>query len=138
MHVRQANVSDVELLAELNHQLIRDEGHRNNMSVSELQSRMQSWLTGEYEAYLFSLAEATVGYTLFRRESEYVYLRQFFIVADYRRRGLGRAAFEWMREHRWRSGSRLRLEVLIDNERALDFWRAMGFRDYCLTLERDG
>ena len=39
-----AAVSDLDLLAEWNYQLIRDEGHRNPMSVTELRERMRGLL----------------------------------------------------------------------------------------------
>ena len=31
--------------------------------------------------------------------------------------------------------SRLRIEVLVENEAAKSFWKAIGFQDYCLTME---
>jgi predicted acetyltransferase len=120
----------------MNWRLIRDEGHRNRMSKEELEARMSQWLQGEYEATLFEEGERTVGYALFRREPEYVYLRQFYIRAEYRRQGLGRAAIDWLSQHAW-GGARVRLDVLIGNAAGISFWRAVGFRDYCLTLERD-
>jgi GNAT superfamily N-acetyltransferase len=134
---RRAKVADAAQLAEMNCQLIRDEGHRNRMNRAELEALMTQWLESEYEAILFEEGEHTVGYTLFRREPEYVYLRQFYVRPERRRCGLGRAAINWLCQHVW-NGARVRLEVLIGNAVALSFWRAVGFRDYCLTLEREG
>jgi predicted acetyltransferase len=134
MNYRTASARDTALLAALNHQLIQDEGHRNPMSVRELERRMEGWLGGEYEAVIFESKEDVVGYALYRRESEFVYIRQFFIVRHSRRRGLGRSAIEWLRANSWK-GQRLRVEVLVGNETGISFWRSCGFRDYCLTLE---
>ena len=136
MDYRRATPADASLLGSLNWQLIRDEGHRNAMSVSELESRMAAWLAGEYEAVLFEDAGRTIGYVLFRREPEFVYVRQFFVRAESRRQGLGREAIEWLVEHVWKE-QRLRLDVLTGNTTGIAFWRALGFRDYCLTMERD-
>jgi ribosomal protein S18 acetylase RimI-like enzyme len=136
MEYRRATVADASALAAMNWQLIRDEGHRNRMSQSELEVRMTEWLTGEYEAILFEEHEQTVGYALFRREPEYVYLRQFFVRPECRRRGLGRAAMAWLYQHAW-GGARVRVEVLVGNAVAISFWRSVGFQDYCLTLERE-
>jgi predicted acetyltransferase len=133
---RRAEVADAEELAEMNCHLIRDEGHRNRMNRAELEARMTQWLESEYEAFLFEEGEQTVGYALFRQETEYVYLRQFYIRPEHRRCGLGRAAIDWLWQHVWGRG-RVRLEVLIGNAVAISFWRAVGFRDYCLTLERE-
>ena len=131
-----ATDADATLLAQLNCQLIIDEQHRNAMTPSELEERMRGWLSrGEYEAVLFHVERQLAGYALFRREPEHVYLRQFFIAQVFRRRGVGRAAITWLRENAWQGTPRVRLEVLIQNERAIAFWRSVGFADYCLTME---
>ena len=57
MEHRPATGRDLDLLAQWNHQLVRDEGHRNQMAVPELRERMTAWLSGEYEAVIF-LVEA--------------------------------------------------------------------------------
>jgi len=118
----------------MNWQLIRDEGHRNPMTVADLTARMAGWLGGEYEVTLFEDGGPVVGYALYRREAEYTYLRQFYVLAEYRRRGVGRAALGWLRQHAW-GGGRVRVEVLVGNTSGIAFWRAVGFADYCLTLE---
>ena len=135
MEYRDASSADIELLARLNLQLIRDEGHRNPMTLAQLLVRMDNWLQGEYKAVLFEHDGATVGYALFRDDVEYVHLRQFFVTAQHRRKGLGRQAIEWLSAHHWKDAP-LRVEVLVGNEEAIAFWRAVGFTDYCLTLER--
>jgi GNAT superfamily N-acetyltransferase len=132
---RLAALSDAPALAEMNHRLIRDEGHRNRMTLPELRERMEGWLRGEYRAALIDHGGAPVGYALFRRESEFVYLRQFYVAPEYRRRGVGRAALAWLRETAWAGAPRVRIDVLVGNETGIAFWRAVGFRDYCLTME---
>jgi len=133
---RDASSADIELLARLNLQLIRDEGHRNPMTLARLKVRMDNWLQGEYQAVLFERSGETVGYALFRDDAEYIYLRQFFVTAQHRRKGLGRQAIEWLSTHYWQDAPRVRVEVLVGTEEAIAFWRAVGFVDYCLTLER--
>lgn len=134
MDYRRGTVADAPALAAMNWQLIRDEGHRNPMTVSELTARMTGWLEGEYEAILFEDCGQVIGYSLYRREIEYTYLRQFYVIPEYRRRGIGRAAVEWLRQHAW-DAVRVRVEVLVGNTSGIAFWRAVGFADYCLTLE---
>jgi GNAT superfamily N-acetyltransferase len=136
MEYRRATVDDAAALAAMNWQLIRDEGHRNPMTPAELAMRMSGWLAGEYEAFLFEDAGAPIGYALYRRDPDYIYLRQFFIRAEHRRQGVGRAAIAWLRQHAW-AGQRVRVEVLVGNTTGVAFWRAMGFADYCLTLEME-
>ncbi|WP_010581850.1 GNAT family N-acetyltransferase [Schlesneria paludicola] len=132
---RFAGVSDAAILAELNLQLIRDEGHRNPMSVDDLTVRMSIWLNGQYQAVLFKEFDQIVGYALYRHEPDFVYLRHLFVVADRRRQGIGRHALEWLRQSAWPTAKRIRVEVLFKNENALAFWRSVGFGEYCVTLE---
>jgi GNAT superfamily N-acetyltransferase len=135
MDFRLATATDAAALAVLNQQLIRDEGHRNRMTLAELEERMTGWLASEYRAALFVDGGRVVGYALFRFDSEFVYLRQFFVCPEERRRGVGRAAIAWLRDQVWRGAGRVRLEVLAGNRSGLAFWRAVGFREYCVTLE---
>jgi predicted acetyltransferase len=62
-------------------------------------------------------------------------LRLFFVSAQHRRQWLGRQAIEWLSTHRWQDAPHIHVEVLIGNEEAIAFWSAVGFADYCLTLE---
>jgi GNAT superfamily N-acetyltransferase len=132
---RNANVDDCALLAELNHQLIRDEGHRNKMTVSELEQRLRGWLQSEYTAILFEDSAKPLAYALYREQPGEIYLRQLFVVTDHRRQGIGRQAIEILRQQVWPKNKRLTVEVLVKNTAAVEFWRSMGYQDYCLTLE---
>ena len=135
MTFRPATQDDCPRLAELNHQLIRDEGHRNRMTVAELEQRMRGWLAGEYRAVLFEDAGEVVAYALFREQAEEIYLRQLFVVRDRRSRGIGRRAVEILRSQVWPKTKRLTVDVLVANKRGVAFWRRLGYTDYCLSLE---
>ena len=123
------------LLAELNHQLIRDEGHRNKMTVPELEQRMKGWLASEYAAVIFEEGKEVVAYALYREEPEELYLRQLFVVRNRRRQGIGRTAMEILRTQIWPKNKRLTVSVLVNNPAAVAFWRAVGYKDYSLSLE---
>jgi len=135
---RLATKRDCRLLAELNHQLIIDEGHRNQMTVPELEGRMRDWLAEAYEAVLFEVEGEVAAYALYRNQAGEIYLRHFFVVRHRRRQGIGRQAMELLRGHIWPKGQRLTVSVLTHNEAGLKFWSAMGYRDYCLTMEIPG
>ena len=135
MTFRPATTDDCSLLAELNHQLIRDEGHRNPMTVAELEQRMRGWLAGDYRAVLYEDGGEVVAYALFREQPEEIYLRQLFVVRHRRSQGIGRCAVETLRAHVWPKTKRLTVEVLVANKRAVAFWRQVGYIDYCLSLE---
>jgi len=132
---RLATKRDCRILAELNHQLIADELHRNQMSVAELEGRMKNWLDEAYEAALFEVGGEVVAYALYRVQTGEIYLRHFFVVRHRRRQGIGRQAMAFLRGHIWPKAERLTVSVLVHNQAGVNFWRAMGYRDYCLTLE---
>ena len=135
MNFRRAILNDCALLAELNHQLIHDEGHRNRMTVPELEQRMNGWLASEYAAMLFENDGEVVAYALYREQPEEIYLRQFFVVRNRRRKGIGKEAIKILRSKIWPKNKRLTVEVLVQNEAPVAFWRAAGYKDYSLTLE---
>jgi GNAT superfamily N-acetyltransferase len=132
---RFATEADCPQLAEWNHQLICDEGHRNPMNVGELEQRMRGWLAGEYRAVIFQNAAETVAYALYREQPQEIYLRQLFVLRSRRRAGFGRRAVELLRSKIWPAHKRLTVEVLVANHAAVSFWRDVGYHDYALTLE---
>jgi len=138
MKARIASLADCELLAGLNEQLIRDEGHRNTMTIAELLERMRDWLaTGEYQAVIFEADSVPLAYALYRTEKDSsIYLRQFFVQREQRRRGIGRAAIGLLLREILPAGCRVTVEVLSNNEAGRRFWSGIGFRDYSVTLER--
>ncbi|HEY5913795.1 MAG TPA: GNAT family N-acetyltransferase, partial [Verrucomicrobiae bacterium] len=112
---RPATLDDCTLLAELNHQLIRDEGHRNPMTVPQLEQRMQGFIEGEYRAIIFEEYGEVVAYALYREGADEIYLRQLFVVRHRRRKGIGRRAVETLRSQLWPKTKRLTVEVLVAN-----------------------
>lgn len=136
MHLRRATEADVPLLATMNSRLLEDESHELRLAAAEREKRMRGWLAGEYQAVLFLDDSAPVGYALFRPNEHGVYLRQFYVERGRRRQGIGRAALELLRQEIWPSGSQVTLEVLVGNQPALAFWRAVGFSDYALTMRK--
>ena len=135
LRFRPATLADAELLGRLNHQLIKDEGHRNPMNVDELTERMRGWLACEgYEALLGLDGDELVAYVLWRDLPDSVYLRQIYVQREYRRQGTARHLMLTLFA-RW-PDKRLTVDVLAGNARALAFWRRMGYQDYAVMLER--
>lgn len=135
MKYRKAILDDASLLAGLNHQLIQDEGHRNPMTLPELEGRMRGWLETDYEAVIFEDDAGVLVYALYRDSGPEIYLRQFFVVRSRRREGIGGAAIRILRDEIWPQDKRLLVEVLYHNTPAIEFWKAMGFDEYSLALE---
>jgi GNAT superfamily N-acetyltransferase len=136
MHYRFATAADSRCLAELNHQLIHDEGHRNPMNIDQLEHRMCGWLSsGEYRAVVFEQEGTPVAYALYREDPDDIYLRQFFVVRARRRHGIGRTAMQSLLSDIWPRTKRRTVSVLVHNTSGVAFWRAVGYQDYALTLE---
>ncbi len=105
------------------------------MTVPVLEQRTKSWLASEYAAMLFENDGEVVAYALYREQPEEIYLRQLFVVRNRRRKGIGREAVQILRSKIWPKNKRLTVEVLVQNEASVAFWRAVGYKDYSLTLE---
>jgi len=99
---RFATESDVPWLAKMNQQLIQDEGHRNKMTLAELEQRMSDFLKKEYDAVITGLGQTDIGYALYRQDSEWLYLRQIFVIEEMRRKGIGRRFIEWLKNNPWK------------------------------------
>ena len=62
LEYRLGKQEDVAWLAEMNQQLIRDEKHRNRMTLSELEKRMSDFLRNQYSAVIVSCNQVDIGY----------------------------------------------------------------------------
>lgn len=54
-----------------------------------------------------------------------------------RRKGVGRDVILWLKQNVWKDSKIIRVEVLVDNPEAISFWKAVGFKDYCITMEME-
>jgi len=135
MEYRIANLNDLDLLAEWDHQLIQDQAHRNPLTVSQLRDRMQEWISADNSAVIFSQNGEPVAYALFREQEREIYLRQLFVKRGSRNRCIGREAIRLLRDDIWPRSKRLTVDVLSHNTRGIAFWHSVGFKDYCLTME---
>ena len=130
-----ATESDIAQLAELNLQLMEDEQHPYMLPIEDLRARMARWIAGEYRVLLFRNGPRVCGYAVWRPEERGAYLRHFFICRDQRRQGLGRAILAKLWREHFPQDQPLQVEAAIWNTGAIAFWRAIGFKDFGLTLE---
>ncbi len=139
MEYRIATAADAHLLAAMNHQLIRMKAIAIRCRSPNLETvRMQAWLDGEStRPFCSKTSRESAWYALFKREPDWIYLRQFFVQPERRRRGIGREAVRWLLENVWKDASRIRLDVTHPaNSSGIEFWRSLGFSNYCVTLEK--
>lgn len=132
MQIRECTAADVMLLAAMNKRLIEDEKSSNPMSIAELEDRMSGFLSGSYNAYLFEENKTAIGYALVDHSREPLYLRQFYIEREHRRKAYGVNAFRLLTEHL--RTDRIDIDVLSHNEAGRAFWRKCGFSETCISM----
>lgn len=134
MQLHRASLDDVPVLAQMNWQLIRDEGSDNPMTVAQLAERMTGFITTTYVAWLIRVDQQVVGYVLVDLGRQPIYLRQMFIGAPYRRRGYAKAAFVALCDELQHAP--LEVEVFAWNGPAVAFWQAVGFAPRVMQMRR--
>jgi GNAT superfamily N-acetyltransferase len=141
LSLRAPAASDLPLIAQMNRRLIEDEGSRNPMTVAQLEERLRGWQAEGYVIRLFVDSEARVlGYDIFcvlpddhYPDRSYVYLRQFYVERDVRRRKVGARALALLRDE-FPAEATVALDVLTSNPGGQAFWARMGFAPCCTTL----
>ncbi|MFM9278758.1 GNAT family N-acetyltransferase [Paenibacillus jiagnxiensis] len=132
LSIRICSDEDLDLLAVLNKQLIEDEQNDNSMTAKQLKERLRTFIHGGYKAYLFEERGETIGYALVDHGRQPLYLRQFFISRDCRRKGYGKLSFE--RLQHFLGTNNLDVEVMYWNSSGYEFWKSLGFRERSIYM----
>ena len=132
MLIKECTEQDVSQLALMNKHLIEDEKSNNPMGVAELEGRMREFISGDYNAYFFIEDEIILGYALIKHISNPLYLRQFYIEREFRRKHYGKKAFQKLMEYI--QADAIDIDVLPWNERGRLFWKNCGFDDTCISM----
>ena len=135
MEFVRAELTDVEILAELNKHLIEDERHPNPMNIAQLTQRMKEWLTTDYICYVAKQKGCIVAYCLYRDDDGYYYMRQLYVDRAHRRKGIATQLLDWLYENVW-TDKKVRLDVLAHNEDAVAFYKRYGFRIGVFRMEK--
>lgn len=113
------------------------------MALDDIEARMGRWLHSDYNAVLFIVGDKVAAYALFRstdRDTEGiesgVFVRQFYVVPEQRRMGIGRRAFDLLRREVWPENCDIILNTVHDNRRGQSFWRSLGFTEYSVSYIR--
>lgn len=141
--VRPHQRTDLALLARMNRELADDEGHRNPMTVAQLEDRFKRFIDEDgWNVDLFTLDDEIIGYAMHRYEPDlaepggtHVYLRHFYIVRHRRRGGAGHVAFDELVRARFKRGERIYLEVIENNPGGKVFWLRTGFTAYGAIMQ---
>jgi len=126
MQIKECNINDIPLLAEMNLCLIKDEGAETNLTLPQLEERMKNFIISEYKAFFFSQDDRIIGYALCDMSKTPVYLRQFFICPTDRRKGYGKQAFYRLSAHL--DAREIDVDVYAWNTPGISFWESIGFK----------
>ena len=74
----------------MNKELIEDEKSDNQMTINELNNRMEDFLDNDWKATLLVLGDHVVGYASYQEREDLInrknfYIRQYYISRQYRR-----------------------------------------------------
>lgn len=141
LRLQRARESDIMILAEMNKQLIEDERGSNPMGIHELKERMSEFFKNSWEIDLLMVDTKIIGYTLYQYhedqlngEGKRVYVRQYFIVREFRNRGYGIAGIELLKKTRFSDVRRIEIDVLESNPEGQRFWERAGFKPYYTNM----
>ncbi len=127
MNIEICTEKDSSLIAKLNKELIEDEQSDNSMNMQELEERMLGFIAKDYKAFLFYENNEIIGYALVDVSRNPMYLRQFLIKREYRRKGYGKIAFDELLNEL--DTKTIDIEVLSWNKRGIAFWNSCGFKE---------
>ena len=135
MEIVKAELTDADVLAELNKHLIEDEQHPDPMNIVQLTQRMQEWLATEYICYIAKGNGDIVAYCLYRDDGDYYYMRQLYVDRAHRRKGIATRLLDWLYENVW-TDKMVRLDVFAHNKDAVAFYQRYGFRIGVFRMEK--
>ncbi|MVP00830.1 GNAT family N-acetyltransferase [Paenibacillus lutrae] len=140
--VQKTKEADIKFLAQMNKELIQDEGSRNPMSLEQLEERMNGWLFDEWEIEIIQKDTSVIGYAVyhirkddFYPDEKYIYLRQFYMRREHRGKGYGTEALKHLIRYSFPYGAKVSIDVLESNARGSNFWKKFGFEPYYTQMK---
>ena len=134
--LKPAIPADVDILSRMNQQLREDQGSQPPATLEQLEERARGWFAQGRHVTIFVEAGEALGYAVWADEDDGVFLHAFFTARHRRRTGLGRQALDLLLNGPWAGKTNVRLDVLLTNPRGHAFWKAMGFTDRAMAMER--
>lgn len=119
-------------LASYNKLLIDDGGSNNNMAIAELELRMHQLISEGYLAFIFEVENEHIGYALIDNNQTPIFIRQFFVKKQFRRKGYGKKAFNQILT--FFDVQNVNLSVLSSNEIGYQFWQNCDLVPYEIIM----
>jgi ribosomal protein S18 acetylase RimI-like enzyme len=132
VEIVKAHIGDHEKLAQLNLDLMDAENYDNKLPIEKLIPRMKMFLDTDYDAFWVKYMESVAGYILIKRTVNPIYIRQFYILPEFQRKGIGEKVIDEIK--RIYNTNTLDVEVMAWNEAGLNFWKKVGFKLRCYAM----
>lgn len=152
MQIRKATEGDINIIKKLNKDLFDFEeiyGHEYNLNWT-YEEAGEKYFKQRFEdgnSIIFAAEDggAIIGYVIafvsnytYRRVNPICEIENMFVEEKYRRKGVGKLLIEAVKGEAGKRGvKRLRVGAIIQNERAVNFYRGQGFSDMNIYLERE-
>ena len=117
--------SNIALLTRMYKELAEDENSDTTQTDAQFQQCMEGFLKRGDHAFVFLIGRSVIGYALVITDRKPYYLRHFYISRSKRRKGYGSTAFRGLLQTL--GTDTIDLDVYVWNERAISFWRSLGF-----------
>lgn len=133
MEIKEATLKDLDLLTEMNIQLRVDEKIDNIMTNDEVKNRMEGFLKGnEYRVFILKNNKINCGYALIKVLRKPYYLRQIYIINEFRNKGLGSKLINQVMDIL--KIKEVDVDVMVWNNKAIQFYERFGFKKRYIGL----
>ena len=132
MELLKATLNDTEELARLNLELMIAEDYDQKLPLEKLIPRMSTFLKTGYDAFFIDFKGKKAGYILIKTSSTPLYIRQFYILPEFQRRGLGQMTIKAIQKY-YKTRT-FDVEVMAWNEAGYNFWKKAGFEKRCYSM----
>jgi ribosomal protein S18 acetylase RimI-like enzyme len=104
------------------------------MDISQLKERMAGFLINGYKALFIKNEDNVIGYILCDMTKNPIYLRQFFIKREERRKHYGKEAFYKLKSYL--NVDEIEIDVYLWNETGIKFWESLGFKGQYIRMKQ--
>jgi GNAT superfamily N-acetyltransferase len=117
--------------------------HLTAQALQVAEAFIDDWVRGTHPTWVAAHDGAIVGFMATKTAPAHqvlqlpatIVITDAYVVEDHRRRGIGQALFETVRDHARDHGfAAIEVGTLALDRRAITFWRSLGFGDWRVTL----
>ncbi|MBQ9081170.1 MAG: GNAT family N-acetyltransferase [Clostridia bacterium] len=147
LEIKRVEEKEVELLAQTASQVWHEyfpcilSLEQIDYMVEKFQSKqaIENQLKEGYEYYFLNVDGAVGGYICLKEYPDYLFLSKFYILKDFRSKGYGRKAFEFMVNRAKEAGlNKIRVSVNKYNSSSIKVYEKFGFVCYNAVVQDIG